>query len=458
MSGLRCWAALLGLLLFTQLAAAPVSVSDVRIATSGDRTRVVLELDQPAPHKLFTLSNPGRVVVDINSGRFSLGAAGIPGGAGAVANIRAANREDGSARLVLDLSRAAQPKSFLLEPGGGLGHRLVIDLHPASSASAGATTSSPPARAATVPVAPAPLRKTPAGSDRDIVVAIDPGHGGKDPGARGSGGLLEKDVVLQISRRLAQLINDEPGMRAYLTRNDDRFLSLAQRRQLAQNANADLFVSVHADAFSDRRVRGATVYILSEKGASDEAAALLAKRENDADLIGGVQLADKDEMVARVLVDLSQTASISSSVEVGDHLIAEIGRVTKVRKMRVQQAGFRVLKSPSIPSVLIETAYISNPQDESNLKSVQHQQRLAQALHRGIRSYFYTNPPTGTRIASLSRNSQLAREHVIQRGDTLSGIAQRYQVTVSSLRTANSLADSRIRVGQVLRIPSPIET
>lgn len=452
MPGLKYIAGLLTLLLAVQLNAAPVSVKEVRIAANSERTRVVLELDGPTAHKLFTLNNPGRVVVDLNGGRFALSPQGIPAGAGAVANIRAANRTDGIARLVLDMAHNAEPRSFVLEPGAGMGHRLVIDLHPESARAAANVD------VATAATPRSPVRSAPAGADRDIVIAIDAGHGGKDPGARGQGGLLEKEVVLQISRRLAQLVDAEPGMRSYLTRNDDRFLSLAQRRQLAQAANADLFVSIHADAFTDRRVRGATVYILSEKGASDEAAALLAQRENASDLIGDVPLADKDDMVARVLVDLSQTAAISSSVDVGDHLISHIARVTRVRKMRVQQAGFRVLKSPNIPSVLIETAYISNPQDESNLRSVQHQQRLAQALHGGIRSYFYSNPPSGTRVAALSRQQQLAREYVIQRGDTLSEIAARYRISVAQLRMVNSLQGSTIRVGQVLRIPPAIDT
>ena len=416
-------------------ALAEVTVENVRIAHTGDRTRIVLDLDQAADHSLFTLSGPDRVVVDLSGGRFA--EADMPAGTGVVRNVRGANRDDGKARLVLDLSAAARPKSFLLAPSGEYGHRIVIDLE--------ATDSSPKV-----------VKTAPKYEGRDVVVAIDPGHGGKDPGARGRGGLREKDAVLQIGRRLAKMIDDEPGMRAIMTRKDDSFLHLRERRRRAEAAGADLFVSIHADAFSDRRVKGATVYVLSEKGATDEAAELLAKRENDSDLIGGVDIKDKDDVLAGVLVDLSQNASLEASILVGDMFIDQMARVGKMRKPQVQKAGFRVLKSPDIPSILVETAFISNPQDEKNLQSVQYQTRLAKAMNGAIREYFYAKPPHGTRVAKLSEERRLAREHVIRRGDTLSEIAQRYQVSVSRIKSANRLNGSRIRVGQVLTIPPAI--
>jgi N-acetylmuramoyl-L-alanine amidase len=429
------------LLLSLSAQAQNVLVKDVRVAQSAERTRIVLDLNSAAQHKLFSLPNPNRVVVDVYNGKFAAGR--LPGGAGLVADVRGADRTDEAgrpyARLVLDLGEAARPKSFVLPPQGEYGHRVVIDLEPFGG------TSAPPAV-----VKSAPSME----GDRDVVVAIDPGHGGKDPGARGRGGLREKDVVLQISRRFAELVDAEPGMKSFLTRTDDRFLHLRERIRRAEKAGADLFISVHADAFSDRRVKGATVYVLSEKGASDEAAALLAKRENESDLIGGVDIADKDDMLASVLVDLSQNASVEASVEVGDLFISEMSRVGKMRKASVQKAGFRVLKSPDIPSLLVETAYISNPQDESNLKSVQYQRRLAQSMHNAVRAYFYTNPPRGSKIARLARNNLYARQHVIQRGDTLSEIAAAYNVSISRIRAENELSGNRIRVGQVLRIPS----
>ncbi len=465
----------------TVLAAQTVSVNEVRISEGSDRTRIVLDLDRSAQHQLFTLSNPDRVVIDIQQGSFAPSAKRLPEGLGQVAKLRSANRDDGTARLVLDLDGAVQPSSFLLEPGGGKGYRLVVDLLKATETPAIAQVPTPAAAfdqsvasavaplftekptPATVPqAAPKVVKKAPAEEgDRTLVIAIDPGHGGKDPGAHGRGGLQEKKAVLQIGKRLAELVNAEPGMRAFMTRSDDRFLSLKERRDVAARAGADLFVSVHADACDDRRVGGSTIYVLSEKGATDEAARLLAQRENSADLLGNVALNDKDAMLASVLVDLSQNASLEASIAVGDLFINEMGKVSKVRKRQVQQAGFMVLKLPDIPSLLVETAYISNPLEESNLQSVQFQQRLASAMHSGIRSYFYSNPPPGTRIARLShersRGQRLAQEHVIRNGDTLSGIAQYYNVSVSRICATNSISGNEIKVGQVLRIPPALD-
>jgi N-acetylmuramoyl-L-alanine amidase len=448
------------LTLATQLTAQTVRIKNVRIAHTADRTRIVLDLDRGSVHRLFTLANPNRVVIDLQNTDFRLGGANLPAGAGAVARVRGSNRPDGSARLVLDLDQTVRPESFALQPGGGVGHRVVIDLMPTATfvvtgPGPAAIPAAVPARSSAPAAAAAPVvvKRAPGRGNRDIVIAIDPGHGGKDPGARGRGGLREKQAVLQIGKRLASLIDAEPGMKAFMTRSDDRFLQLRERQARAEKAGADLFISIHADAFSDRRVGGATVYVLSEKGASDEAAQLVAQRENAADLIGGVDIASKDDMLASVLVDLSQNASLEASVEVGDLLIAEMSRIGKMRKTRVQKAGFMVLKSPDIPSILVETAFISNPREESNLKSVQYQQRLAQAMHNGVRTYFYANPPTGSRIARLSQERRFARQHVIRRGDTLSEIAQRYNVSVSRIRTENKISGNRIMIGQVLRIP-----
>lgn len=454
MRSLRMTLGLAALLAAVSAFAEPASISDVRIAHTPDRTRIVLDLSAGTAHNLFALTNPNRVVVDVSDARFA-GSDSVAAAGGLVAGIRTANREDGRARLVLDLDEAVRSKSFALQPGGGYGHRVVVDLFPVT----GATQSAAPASAVAAKSAPAAnppavTRTAPSSeSQRDLVIAIDAGHGGKDPGARGHGGLLEKDVVLRISKRLAELVDREPGMRAYLVRSDDTFYQLSERMARAHRAGADLFVSIHADAFTDRRVRGASVYVLSEKGASDEAAKLLAERENSSDSIGGVSISDKNDTLAGVLVDLSQNAALEASIEVGEEIINEMSRVGKVRKTSVQKAGFRVLKSPDIPSVLIETAFISNPQDESNLKSVQYQQRLAQAMHSGIRDYFYANPPAGTMVAALSRSQGAARQHVIRSGDTLSEIAQRYNVSVSHLQSTNRINGSRIRVGQVLTIP-----
>jgi N-acetylmuramoyl-L-alanine amidase len=426
------------------------NVDAVRIATQDDRTRVALDLSGQVEHKIFTLpgdaQKPARVVVDIKPSRLGAGVLPFPEGAGSVSRIRGADREDGSVRIVLDLTRAARPRSFVLPPDGEYGHRLVLDLESA------------------IPVTAAqarPVRRAPAITQaaRDLVIAIDAGHGGKDPGARGPKGVREKDVVLQISRRLAQEIDAEPGMRAFLTRDRDEFVPLRSRSERARAAQADLFISIHADAFHDRRVRGTTVYALSQKGASDEAARRLAERENAADLIGGVTLDDKDPTLASVLLDLSQNASLSTSIAVGDEILDELAGFTRVRKRQVQQAPFLVLKSPDVPSVLIETAYISNPDDERNLASAHHQTRLAAAILEGVRDYFYANPPAGTRVAELAKaGPRVPRQYVIRSGDTLSGIAARYRLSLRNIRSINNLRNDRITVGQVLRLPQPTDT
>ena len=418
-----------------------VRVDHVRIAERDGATRIALDLSAPASHKLFTLSNPDRVVVDIKPGRFASGALPLPGGAGAVRRLRGANREDGSLRLVLDMHRAVPVRSFDLAADGTQGHRLVIDLGTA------ATRPSEP-----VKTAPGPA----AGGGRDVLIVVDPGHGGKDPGARGARGTREKDVTLSISRRLASAVNAEQGMRAVLTRDSDRFVPLRARMELARGQQSDLFLSIHADAFRDRRVRGATVYTLSKKGASDEASRHLAARENAAVTIGRVHLEDKDPTLAGVLLDLSQNAALSSSMDIGEEILQELGKFARVRKRQVQRAPFLVLKSPDVPSLLIETAFISNPDDESNLQRSAYQDRLVVAILDGMREYFYQNPPAGTRVAQLAQNSRPSeRQYVIRRGDTLSEIADRYKVSIKRIRSHNSLRNDRIRVGQVLRIPLP---
>ena len=280
---------------------------------------------------------------------------------------------------------------------------------------------------------------------RDVIIAIDAGHGGIDPGARGNKGLLEKDAVLAIARRLETLVKREPGMRPVMIRDGDYFISLRKRVNKARASQSDLFISIHADAFDDSRVSGSSVYALSQRGATTEAARLLANRENAADLIGGVSLEDKDDMLASVLLDLSQNATIEASVDVASRVLQGLKRLGKVHKSRVEQAGFAVLKSPDIPSILVETAFISNPQEERRLRTAKHQQAMAEAMMLGVRSYFKANPPPGTRIA--------AREHVIERGDTLSAIAERYNISLAALRSANNISGDRIRIGQVLHIP-----
>ncbi|HEB99294.1 MAG TPA: AMIN domain-containing protein [Thiotrichales bacterium] len=409
-------------------------VLGIRVSGTPGKTRVVLDLSGPADHRIFTLRGPERVVIDLPDTQLSR-TAPRPSGAGLVKRVRSGVRNGTDLRLVLDLNTGARPKSFLLPPADGNGHRLVIDL--AGGHNTAARLQAP------VKTVEKVLEKP-----RDLVIAVDAGHGGKDPGARGRRA-REKEVVLAVAKRVARLIDAEPGMRAVLVRDGDYFLHLRERIRRAHKAKADLFVSIHADAFTDRRVRGSSVYVLSRRGASSEMARLLARQENAADLVGGVSLRDKDDLLKKVLLDLSQSASIEESTEVASEVLRELRRIGKVHKRSVQKAGFVVLKSPDIPSILVETAFISNPTEEKNLLSSRHQQKLARAIFRGIRAYFLDNPPPGTLIAMRARE----QKHVIRRGDTLSAIAQRYAVSLRELKVANGLTSDRLRVGQVLRIP-----
>jgi len=380
----------LGLLLATILLqpAFAVSVRDVRLWAGPDNTRVVVDLSGSAQHSLSVLHNPERVVLDVPGAQVRQGAH-TPAGAGAVRQVRMSRNPSGNLRVVLDLSRPTQAKSFLTKPNAHYGYRLVVDLAAVA-----------PARA------DKPIRVKHAPADaRDLVIAIDAGHGGEDPGAIGKNGTREKDIVLAVARELAARINAEPGMRAMLTRNGDYFVPLRDRMRRARAQQADLFVSIHADSIRDRSIDGSSVYILSQRGATDEASRWLAERENASDLIGGVSLDDKDDVLASVLLDLSQSASLNASQVAAERVLHQLTQAGEVRKHEVQQARFMVLKSPDIPSMLVETAYISNPQEEQRLRTPAQQARLAAAIHRGVHDYFYANPPMGTRIAQLAAGS-----------------------------------------------------
>ncbi|MEM1174285.1 MAG: N-acetylmuramoyl-L-alanine amidase [Pseudomonadota bacterium] len=413
---------------------AATTVENIRIWAENDKTRVVLDLSNQVDHRIFTLRAPDRLVVDLKAGRLGRSLTTMPSGAGTVRSIRSAVQQDGKLRVVLDLNAAVRSRSFSVKPSGQYGDRLVIDLQ------------------RTGPITTVKRASDRYQRGRDIVIAIDPGHGGRDPGAIGRGNTYEKDIVLAISKRLAAKINAEPGMRAILTRNRDVYVDHRMRMEIARKNGADLFISVHADAVNDPRPQGASVYALSLNGASDEAAAQLAKRENA--YLGDVSLADKDMGIARVLFSLSQNAALSASLDVGKYVIDEIGAVTKTHRSTVQQAGFLVLKSPDMPSILVETAFISNPEEERKLKSVAHQERLTKAILSGVRNYFYRNPPPDTQIAMQQRRQpQRLLSHRIARGDTLSEIAERYNVSPATIRSTNKLSGDRILVGQTLKIP-----
>jgi N-acetylmuramoyl-L-alanine amidase len=416
-------------------AASAAEVEGVRVWSGPESTRVVLDLSAPAEHRVFSLANPHRIVIDLprSSARRALA---LPEPKGFVSAVRTGARPNGELRVVLDLRRSVQPKSFLLPPNEQYGHRLVIDLEPGGS--------------------DAVVRRTaaPAPQGRDLVVVIDPGHGGEDPGASGRRGVREKDVVLSIAKRLAAELERQPGIRPVLTRTGDYFVDLNRRREIANNAQADLFVSIHADAYRDASARGATVYVLSDKGASDEVARRLAARENASDSIGGVSFDDSDPVLRHVLLDLSQEYALSASTTAGDRLIDRLGTVTAMRKRQVQRAQFLVLKQP-VPSVLVETAYISNPAEEAALHDSNYQAQLARALYAGILDYFQTHAPADTYLAqNPGQRVTVPIQHVIARGETLSKIAERYNVSLPSLKRSNRLQSDVILVGQVLTIPA----
>jgi len=390
------------------------TVQDVRIASQGDNTRVVLELNGPARQKIFTLSNPTRIVVDLSD--TSLNTA-LPDGSGLVKSLRSATH-DGMLRVVLDVNGNADLQSSWLDANSDYGPRLVIDLQrsgtlrESSSSSSivavNSASSSSSSAAPTIVVDPQPAKTLPsfANGNRDLVIAIDAGHGGEDPGAIGRRGTREKNVTLAIAKLLKERIDAEPGMRAMLTRDGDYFVPLRDRIDRARQFKADMFISVHADSVRDRSVTGSSVYTLSSKGATNEAARWLADRENAADLMGGVSLENKNNVLASVLLDLTQGASMSASMDAAARVLQQLDRVGDVHHSEVQQAGFVVLKSPDIPSMLVETAFISNPDEEVRLSAGKHQSKLADAIMTGVREYFYVNTPPGTRLAQIKATRQ----------------------------------------------------
>lgn len=372
-------------LLFASMLIAPaisaVELRELRLWDGPEATRVVFDLDTAVSHKLFTLSDPARVVVDISG----LSGDAVPRvdavtGKGVVQRIRSGVRDSG-VRVVFEVSQSVFANSFTLPPNDDYGHRLVIDL------------ANPAASAQSLPAAPVPAQPPTRLADKPIIVAIDAGHGGEDPGARGASGLLEKDVALSVARKLEQLINDTPNMRAVLTRNGDYYVGLRERVAIARRQQADLFVSVHCNAFTRRDMRGTAVYVLSDRGATSEHARWLAHKENAADLVGGVELHGKDHELAAVLIDLSQGATMEASFDVGSRILGSMGKVNKLQKTEIQQAGFAVLKAPDIPSVLVETAFITNPQEEKLLASASFQQKLAHQIFDGVKGYFNSYRP-----------------------------------------------------------------
>ena len=416
-----------------------VQLRDLRLWRAPDHTRLVLDLSAPARHTLFELNKPSRLVIDLADTALRASYDDLALDNTPIARLRSGVRQGGVLRLVLDLRAAVRVRSFVLAATERAADRVVIDLYDAVAGDAESHSG-------------ASATKSARNLDRrPVVVAIDAGHGGEDPGALGPGRLQEKQVVLEIARELHRLFERDAGFAPTLIRRGDYYVSLQGRRDLARRRQADLLVSIHADAFRDRRARGASVYALSTSGASSTTASYLAQRENAADLVGGVRLADMEDMLAATLADLSVTSALDSSLNVGASVLGEIGRFARLHKTQVEQAGFVVLKS-DLPSILVETGFISNPHEAAKLATVGYRRRMARAIHRGIVRWFREHPPTGSLLAY--EREQGEREYTIVRGDTLSAIALRFNTSVARIKRHNALNDNRIAVGQTLRIPA----
>lgn len=521
------------------LAPAVSTAADIKAArvwAGPEYTRVVFDLSGPATYKMSQGDTPGSVVLDI-AGSAVAGDFAAPGGQGLFKSMTA-GKQGGSARMVATVDPKAKPKSFLLKPAGDYGYRLVLDLYPGGQsdpgdnpvtddapsvadapAEAAITTAPRGSRGKTVPPGKPPMLA----SERKVVVAIDAGHGGEDPGARGPTGLREKDVTLQVARELADQINRQSGMQAVLTRNGDYFIPLKRRYQIAREHNADMFVSIHADAFKNSDAKGSSVWVLSPRGKTSEAARWLADRENRADLVGGVSLDDKDDTLAAVLLDLQQGYAMQASESIAGNVLKALGRLGPTHRGYVERANFVVLRSPDVPSILVETAFITNPSEERRLRDDGHRRELATAVLGGVRNYFESMPPPGTWFAaqaarrngtsvastavsapaapavgsdadavassavksatrtpapkkpaakaddrqlaaadtpapakkSTARADENVRDvHRVNRGETLTGIAQQYGVSVGALKLANKMTDNNVRIGTVMVIPS----
>jgi len=412
---------LLALILAAFLAApfganAATQVNSARIWPAQEYTRITLESGAPIAHKIFTIANPHRLVLDLENVESSTAldvlSAKISADDPYVSGVRIGRYKPGVIRLVLDLKAQVKPQVFTLKPVGDYGHRLVLDVYPVEPVDPllallekkgapvqpsnigkpekqpgnfGSGQSSPPAAA----TKPAPASDV----ARLITIAIDAGHGGEDPGAKGRSGTYEKHITLAIAKKLKALVDEEPNMRGVLIRNGDYFVQLADRVEKAKKINADLFVSIHADAFIKPHARGSSVFALSERGATSVAARILAEKQNQADQIGGVNLEIYEPVLQQVLVDLSQTATINDSLKLARAVLGEIGGINELHRERVEQAGFAVLKAPDIPSILVETAFLTNPDEERRLKDEKYQDQMAQAILVGIRKYFAANPP-----------------------------------------------------------------
>ena len=468
--------------LFYGAMAEAASVNNLRLWRDKDHTRIVLDLDAPVLYQMRMAENPERIILDVQNTELKASAQKLALASTPIDIIRPATVNTSDLRLVFDLKQKVTAKTFQLKKQDGGNDRLVLDLYDraeSSSDSAPATAkldgessniesllgeAKPDAKSEAKPDAkPAPksavAHTQSASPGRELLIAVDAGHGGADSGALGPQNMREKDVTLAIAKQLMAVINAQPGYRARLTRSGDTFIELQKRRDLARDMKADLFISVHADAFSDADAYGASVFALSRKGATSEMARFLAQRENDSDLIGrvgGVSLEDKDAQLASVLVDLSMTATVNTSLQVGSSVLNAISGLAPLHAKHVEQAGFVVLKSPDVPSILVETGFISNVSEARKLASPSYHEKMAQAIFKGVHSYFaQRSVAPGPSIAAVASEKPLKSQltHRVEPGDTLTEIAVKYQVSPQKIKLANNMKTETVKLGQRLTIP-----
>ncbi len=423
------------------------NIDGVRIWPSTDNTRVVFDMKTAPEFTYFTLKNPHRLVIDLNDTKDSFSLSDVENSGNLIDKLRYSTpKNKSSARVVFELNRDTKPSLFAMSPEGAYGHRLVVDL-PDS-----APQTLPPLTASTSSVV---LDDSTSVRDRDIIVAIDAGHGGHDPGSVGPAGTFEKHITLSIAKKLESMINKERGMRAIMTRSDDYYISPNRRPEIAREKKADLLISIHADAFSQPQPRGGSVWVLSMRRADTELGRWLEKSERHSELLGGAAEVINDKSSERYLTEtilgLSMDHSMATSHDLGNKVVEELKQVTSLHKRKPQAASFAVLTAPDIPSILVEVGFISNPQEEKNLNWSKYRERLATAMFNATKRYFKQVPPDGTLWAQEKANN---RTHKVRSGESLSLLAQRYNVKVSSIKAANALSSDVVRVGQVLNIPS----
>lgn len=419
------------------------TVDTVRLSNSNEKVRVVFDLSANAAHSLFSLESPDRIVIDIKDSKLVASTNTLNLTGTGIKAVRTGVWQKKDVRFVFELANQTSPTSFLLQPKDKLGYRLVVDF-PKSGISG------------VVETAPVVVNKTVeniSDKKRDLIIAIDAGHGGRDPGSIGKAKTQEKDITLAIAKDLQALFNKEPGYQAFLTRSKDVYVGLKQRRDLAREKKADLFISIHADAFKNRGVSGASVYALSTRGATSTLAAFLAANSNASDDIGGVNLDDKGDDLKEVLLDLHMDASINASMSVGQSVINSLKSEFKMHGDKMNSAAFMVLKSPDVPSILVETGFISNVKEEKNLGSSAYRKKLAKYIKGGVENYFNANPIPGTYVAYKLQSKKKLITYTVKNGDTLSHIAVRNRVSMAQIKQINNLKSNSLKIGQKLKIP-----